>query len=586
MHARSALLVLLVVVLAVPSTTLADVPAARLTVSGVTVAPTDPVVGEPVTVSVTVTNSLASGSAVVVRQVELNAGRGPDRRTLAETFDLGALSPGDALSVPLVVTFDEAGARTPTVRVLATDAENERVEVFRPVPVVVADAPPLVEVEVGDAAVDSPVPVAVRLANPTTAPVRNVVVTLEDAPGDGTVDRRTVARIAAGAVETVDLEFVPAATGEATVSVLVTYLTASGAPAAVSASTSTVVAPFVDDVGIAVRPAPPPSDEPTLPVDVGDLSGVLGGALGGDAGDAGAEEPGPGSASQVEVVVTNFGTVRVDDAVLTPVAGETTLPRSRLDGPLAPGESTTVVVDLAPVRADATVDFRLAYDAGVRSGAASATYEWRPPRGEIRVTDVDVGETDGLVTVRGNVANVGRAEATGLVVEVTAADGVRPVYPARDYFVGTVGGSDFAPFELTAVVDAAGPVTLPLRVTYQVDGERFVVETTVEYVPEEPATGGLGALPSTALSSAALLVVGIAVLVVPALAYTVRRRGPGAWPFGPRDAADRSSTGPGADDGRIDDAPDGGDTAGGDGDDATDGLDAIDEAGRTDARRA
>lgn len=146
MHARSALLVLLVVVLAVPSTALADVPAARLTVSGVTVAPTDPVVGEPVTVSVTVTNSLASGSTVVVRQVELNGGRGPDRRTLAETFDLGALSPGDSLSVPLLVTFDEAGERTPTVRVLATDAENERVEVFRPVPVVVADAPPLVEV--------------------------------------------------------------------------------------------------------------------------------------------------------------------------------------------------------------------------------------------------------------------------------------------------------------------------------------------------------------------------------------------------------------------------------------------------------
>jgi hypothetical protein len=91
------------------------------------------------------------------------------------------------------------------------------------------------------------------------------------------------------------------------------------------------------------------------------------------------------------------------------------------------------------------------------------------------------------------VANLGDADLTGVVVAGVATDDVRPVYPHRDYFVGSLGGSDFAPFELTAEVNESA-AAVPVRVTYRVDGER--VERTVR-VPlsddEADANGSLAA---------------------------------------------------------------------------------------------
>jgi hypothetical protein len=306
---------------------------------------------------------------------------------------------------------------------------------------------------------------------------------------------------------------------------------------------------------------------------VGDLLGGLGGgALAGD--DAAA-----GPTSRVELTVTNFGTVTVEDVVVTPVApaaagaadgdgdgdgdGDRPLPRVALEGSLAPGESTTLEVDLAPVRADATVRFDVRYAAGVRTGAASLSYDWRPLVGEVRLTDVaavpDPEGREGIVRVTGNVANAGRGEVTGVIVAARPAPGVTPAQPGRDFFVGTVGPSDFAPFEVTVAVDpsaagsgtASGPgsgagagagtdtdtgpagdaIDLPVRVTYRDGGVPETVDATVEYRP---------VVDERASVSPTVLAVGLGLIALGALALVVRRRGR-RW--GRRDSPDDPEAG-------------------------------------------
>jgi hypothetical protein len=199
----------------------------------------------------------------------------------------------------------------------------------------------------------------------------------------------------------------------------------------------------------------------------------------------------------------------------------------RVADELPPGESATVEVDLAPVRTAATVEFVLSYDAGVREGRVAVPYVHRPAVGDVRVTDVEVRVADGVATVAGNVANVGGGEVTGAVVAVDPAPGVEPVYPGRDFFVGTVGGSDFAPFEVTAAVDAdgdgtgaGGTVDVPLRVSYLADGEPSVVETTV---PVAVPAGSGGRVAGVGVVGGA---VGVGVvLALPVLAYALVRSG-------------------------------------------------------------
>jgi hypothetical protein len=479
MNAVRLLALVVAVSLLVPVGAVGGVPAVRLTVSDAVVAPATPVVGEQVTVTVTVANSVGSESAVSVDQLRLTDGD----REVARATRVGALSPGDAVTVPLAASFAEAGPRVLTLSVVGTDANDRTVRVDRPVPVVVESAPPLVELAVAEAAVESESRLAVSLSNPTTAPMRNLVVAVNESLGQAVESRRTLPTLAAGETATLNLSVVPDEPGVRTASVDVTYTTASGVARTTTFARSVAVDPFVDDVGLAVVPVRPDEAADDATGGLGGLLGGLGGVAGvggGGAvttgGDGAADDPLP---TRYEVTATNFGTVPVDSLVLAPTTENETLPRVRLPESLAPGESATATLDLSAVRAPATVTLDATYRAGVRAGETNATFRHTPAVADVRLTDLDVlrdGDAEGRVTVSGNVANLGDADLTGVVVAGVSTDDVRPVYPHRDYFVGSLGGSDFAPFELTAAVNESA-AAVPVRVTYRVDGER--VERTV-----------------------------------------------------------------------------------------------------------
>jgi len=143
------------------------------------------------------------------------------------------------------------------------------------------------------------------------------------------------------------------------------------------------------------------------------------------------------------------------------------------------------------------------------------------------VTDVELEFTDdGRLLVTGNAGNVGDGEVGGVVVTMDSNEHVSPAYPQRDYFVGTVEANEFAPFELTADVDAANASEIPVRVTYRTGGERVTENVTLPYdpslAPERRQDGSASLFPFGFVGAAAGVTVCLA-LLVPA-AYLVRRR--------------------------------------------------------------
>jgi hypothetical protein len=448
----------------------AAVPDARLTVSDVAVTPGTPVTGAPVTVTVTVSNGGGSPEALAVDEIRLVE----DGDVVARSVDPGSLSPGGTLSVPLTARFGDPGQHDLTIQVRTRDEDDERIEVQRPLTLVVEAAPPLVELDTTELVTDSETTTPVVVSNPTTDAMRNVVVSLATGNGEAVVARRTVPSLAAGTAETLNFTVRAARAGEATLSVSVDYTTGSGTRATETYDHRVGVVALEDDVGVRVADAPVEEEQPRPGGQLGVLLGGDAGAGGGTTRDGGDDE----AAARVAVTVSNFGNAPIENVVATPRVGETTLARVGVPGPLAPGEEEQVIVplDRAP-GGDLVVD--VTYDVGTGRERVTGRYDFRPRTGAVRITGVDLAaETEeGVVRITGNAGNVGRGSVTGLVLSVGRAEGVTPAYPQRDYFVGTVEGSEFAPFELTARVDTANASTVPVVVTYAVDGD--VREETV-----------------------------------------------------------------------------------------------------------
>jgi len=259
------------------------------------------------------------------------------------------------------------------------------------------------------------------------------------------------------------------------------------------------------DVGVDARFIEQPTDEEEGGDDLSDIVG--GGGLGTD--DIEGEEVERDDV--FEVRVTNFGNVEVRDAVVTPSADGETLPRIAV-GDIGSFGEETVTFEPSAVR-PTTYEFEVGYRSGGNTETATYSVDYVPDTARLTVTGVSMErDGDGAVVVTGNVGNVGSAEARGTVVSVGEAEGVAPVYPSADDFVGTVPESDFTFFELTADVDDASHV--PVDVRYTTEGEEAVesFELGVD-VTETETDEANGTSPLVYVAAGVVLVVVLTVAV-------------------------------------------------------------------------
>ncbi|WP_459821463.1 CARDB domain-containing protein [Halorubrum luteum] len=441
---RTVLLIVCLVV-AVGAGSVVGVPDARITVDELDATPSEPVVGERTSVNVTVANSAGSPDAANVTAVRLL----DEDEVRDAAVAPGALSPGDDLDVALRTRFEEPGERRLTVEVLA------------------------------------------------------------DEPADDDGDRETV-RVERDIV--VDVQ-----------------------PASVA----------VDLRARALADDELRTDDEDDGLDVGGIDGIIGG---GSELDTDGDDPTEPMDSPVAVTVVNVGTVPAERVYVSatgdPVVGDAHASEPGEDAvstmetapfvveDVAPGEERRVVVDLGRVDRSMNVTLTATYVASAEADDGSTaedgggdgservaprvaehTVETEiryPPRdGDPVVTDATVtrigggDEDDAVLAVDANVGNVGERPIEGVVVRIGGDElGVAPTPAGGEYFVGTVGGGEFVPFELETRANVTTADTVPVNVEYTDRGVRYVetIPMELEGMGETTGEGGgtIGTLGSTA----------------------------------------------------------------------------------------
>jgi hypothetical protein len=514
----------LLVLAGVPALSAGAIPDNRVTITDATVSPATPTAGAPTTISATVRLSAGSSSAATLERVEIVDGD----ETLGEATGLGSLSPGETLTVPVTVRFDEPGAYNLSVVATVSDADDERTTVRRPLSIAVESGAPQIETTADSlvAGVDSPATVTV--SNPTTAALRDITVSFVGVDGERT--RRTVPTLAAGASETLNFSVHAAEPGEQSLTVETAYTTAADTRTTDTYERTVTVAELDDDVGIRVERSTP-NQESNADGGGGGLSGIAGAIGGGSTLQSSTDDGGSGQATGVTVTVTNFGNAPIEDPVLVPrLPNGSAVPelgRIAVADTVAPGEFESVTVDLGPVRESAVL-FAVDYDLGGESREVTKRYELTRPTGAVSLTGLNLSVDGDRLRLAGNLGNVGEGEVSGVVVAVGESEYVAPAYPQRSYFLGTVGPSEFAPFELTAQVDTANASSVPVAVRYTTAGERRMETVEVPLPPTESERrgllGGFGGVAGSGGVAGTALGAGVGLLVtVPLVVFVTRR---------------------------------------------------------------
>lgn len=421
-------------------------------ISSVSVSPTDPAPGERVTVETTIQNLQSSTETVEISDIYLR--KSGSTREYGRIEDVGAVAPGGSVTIPMPVTFDTAGQKRLTVHVVVrTNSGNFQsyeypafVTVETPTEALLSFSTP------EEAAVGDTTPVTVTVANGYGSAISGVQLTLNGSETVGNPERVTAA-IPEGSNHTFQYDVRFEETGTGTLTAELTYKTETGTT---RSTTKTVSIPVVDAV---VR---------------ADLSA----------------RRSPNRTDGVEVELTNFGNVHLSDIEVTATDDGDVVARGLL-ADVAPKSSRTVLLTAGP-RVNDNLTFTATYEAAGQTETTTLTTNVaKEVLGEIRLTSVEATRAGTVVTIDGEAANIGSTDVESVLVNIVTTDGVRPVAPSGEYFVGAIDASEFATFELTAEADS-GVSSIPVEVVYIVDNER--VRTTqqldISSAAAPPASGG------------------------------------------------------------------------------------------------
>jgi hypothetical protein len=163
----------------------------------VSVSPEQPFPGQATTIETTIRNG--RNSSQVVEITDLYVRRPGSAEDVARVEDLGTVSVGRELTVPLTVSFEEQGLKNLRVIITGRDQDGNHVTAKYPVTVDVEEPDrPQLEVSTQEAVPGATRPVNVTLANGRDRDITQLQVVVSSPAVNFSVDRRVEARLRAG----------------------------------------------------------------------------------------------------------------------------------------------------------------------------------------------------------------------------------------------------------------------------------------------------------------------------------------------------------------------------------------------------
>ena len=470
--ASAALLVLAAVL---PTVAVAASAGADIAITDVSVSTRHPTPGQLTEIRTTVRNTGNRSGTVEITDVFVRP-KG-ESSGLARAENLGTVTAGQRLTVPLTVRFDGSGVKDLRVYVVGRTSGGEFIRRQYPLTVVVGGDGPGLNIDVENPSVGGETAVSVNVTNGATERIRDIRLSV----AGSNVEVENPERIAAVLDSGAQRSFAYTATfagAPSTLTAELRYTTVQGQTRTVSERTT-----------VGTERLSGTDERPQVEVSVPDAV--------------------PGATRPVNVTVANG----LDHEVrqLRVVAASPTASfevEERVRATLAAGEDVTLRFP-ASVDEPGTypVNVTLAYTHdGVRR---RVTRTFRPAFGapanpaEVTLTGTEAVAADGSIEISATAGNVGSTAADGVVVSVGDAPDIGPA----EYFVGSVDASDFASFTLRTSL-AGNVSSVPLEVRYVVDGvERtYTTEVPVERrTVRRPERGGRGGLPLVPAAGAVVL---------------------------------------------------------------------------------
>jgi hypothetical protein len=408
---------------------------ANASISNVEVSPSSPAPGETVTFETTVRNLENSDAPIAINDIAIRKSGGSGITEYERVSDLGSISPGSTLEVPLTATFDSAGTKDLRVIVYGFDRGNgDNLQLRYPVKLNVQERHPQMDLSVNDSVAGIESGGEVTVANGLDSRITNVEVVVE---GDGvemTQSRTVRSSVAQNGSMTAPFRFRPDSAGEHSLTATLSYTVAGDTTRNTTRTTAIESDPLRNSVEL-------------------DTTAV-----------------GSGTDRALRVAVSNGANAPITDVMVAADSDNATFQRVLLENVSA---STTRQVRLNATMDDSPADVTVSanYDLGSETQQTSTETTIRSVPGTIDLTGLDVVRQGGRLQISGSASNVGSTDADSVLVSVVDTETVTPATPNRDYFVGTVPDSDFVSFNVYARTER-NATSVPLEVTYLVDDTR------------------------------------------------------------------------------------------------------------------
>lgn len=439
----------------------------QISLSDVSVSPSQPSTGDLVEISARISNAASSSEIAEIRSVRLESRN--EFHRYGQVRDVGTLTPGGAVTVPLTTTFEKPGLKGLEFTVVVETTDEELIRFNYPVMIIVSESGPKMSIDVAGS-VGSHREIAVNVSNGQLDAMRNLDLTLEgtnvqfDDPG------RLDAKLDAGSKRTFTYSGTIPGGDTGTVRARLEYTNTKG-------QTKTLRQSLRLDGGTRSSAV----DGPQLALSVAE--GL------------------PGTTRPVNVTVANGlegDLSQVEVSVDSPVA--TFTESERVTSRLEAGQTRDFRF---PARVESAgtypVTVTLNYtDGGTRKQVTDrfrAAFDAPPNPGNVVLTGVEAVAQGGTVEISATASNVGSEQVQSVIVSTGETESVG----RKKYFVGSVDASDFSSFTISPSV-TGNVSSVPVEVSYVVDDVRrnYTTEIPVsqaENTDTSPQQGGLPFVP-------------------------------------------------------------------------------------------